>query len=158
MVQALCRHKLCPGLWLILPSPALSSPRGSALVAQRTGASFSSSCHCGKRPGLLLRGHCHVLVFVSQRCLSGPWAAGAEAGADLKGLCAVGRRLPSLVLHYTGASAPAPRGSSALECPHEGSAEPLLSLSTTAQPSYSSERPVGCLPWLSPLPLRGAHF
>lgn len=27
-----CRHKLCPGLWLILLSPALSSPKDSALI------------------------------------------------------------------------------------------------------------------------------
>lgn len=53
------------------------------------------------------------------------------------------RLFPSLVLCCPDASALAPRGSSALECPQEGSAEPLLSLSITAQSSYSSERPRG---------------
>lgn len=69
--------------------------------------------------------------------------------------CELCELFPSLVLCCPGASALALRGSSALECPQEGPAEPLLSLSTTAQSSYSRERPGGCLPWLSPPPSVG---
>lgn len=149
MVQAHCRHRLCPGLCLILLSPALSSPKDSALSTQKTLSVSSLWEEARSAPC----GHCHVLVFVSQRCLSGPWAAGAGDGAELKGLRAVWRLFPSLVLCSPDGSALAPSGSSALECPQEGCAEPLPSLSTTAQCSYS--RSGGCLPWLSPLPLWG---
>lgn len=58
-IQALTREMAGPSFYCSEQLQAFSS-----VNAEKTVASFSSSCNCGKRPGLLLRGDLHDLKLL----------------------------------------------------------------------------------------------